>query len=214
MTLPKDNPLHDKHEGSAAISVGITLTEGEASLLQIPAFRIGGASIIVGLRHPNPFMFCCNIAKEPVGSKSFANKLGYDSCYLINNPENFARCIANHIKLHLSNDDIASPTRKKFPDNYILTDYRIEYKHGPIKYTADKVLKIDQDNRHQIFGIASKMRSLDKLFTKEQLYSDQEEYRFIFQVVHKNWGLLDVEPNYFDLEVSNDKDLFSSKPLW
>lgn len=104
----------------------------------------------------NTFIFCVSLDENPSIEK--AQRLGYDSFYIITDPLNFGRAVMEGLRNHLE------------------SKYGFNGDMGSVKYVPRKI-HIINDSHH---GMPTKNFSKEDFFTKNETFSEDREFRYVF----------------------------------
>jgi hypothetical protein len=159
---------------------------------------------------PNCYVYCLTKIGENDGIPSGKEyDKDYDSYFIINDIKAFADELAKLI-METSTLDI-------FSDAEIINKLSIleikqiglEYIHKPITYVDSKTVIIDQSRIKR--GLSSENLHDRIIFTKENKYKHQNEYRIIFVFVHPRYKILPVKKDPIIIDISPIKKYLSSQ---
>jgi hypothetical protein len=198
--LSYDSTIADKHASSRLVGIHADDTS-----------RINIEQSVHEMRYPNCYVYCLTKIGENdeiTGGKEYDKD--YDSYFIINNIKAFADELAKLI-METSTLDIFSDAeainKLSIPE---IKQIRLEYIHKPITYVDSKTATIDQS---RIKGGSSLEDLYDRIiFTKDNKYKHQNEYRILFVFVHPKYNkILPVKKDPIIIDISPIKRYLSSQ---
>ena len=185
-----DSKIADKHAREQLVAIHADNTS-----------RIIMEQSIQEVMCPNCYVYCLAKIGENEGIPSGKEyNEDYDSCFIINDIKAFADELAKLI-METSTLDIFSDaeivSKLSIPE---IKQIGLEYIHKPITYVDSKRVIIDQS---RIKGGLSLENLHDRIiFTKENKYKHQNEYRIIFIFMQPKYKILPVKKDPIIIDIS------------
>ena len=185
-----DSKIADKHAREQLVAIHADDTS-----------RIMMEHSIQEVTYPNCYVYCLTKIGEDdeiTGGEEYDKD--YDSYFVINDIKAFADELAKLI-METSTLDIFSNTeiinKLSIPE---IQQIRLEYMHKPITYVDSRAVIIDQSRIKS--GLLLENLYDRILFTKENKYMYQNEYRIVFAFVHPKYNILPVKKEPIIIDIS------------
>ena len=154
-----------------------------------------GGKLIKSVKFPNCYIFCTCRFHQEYNKKEFAKKFdpNYDSSYMITNVPMFTRSLAEVLLKHVKLEDLSEDDAKKLSGLSIMDirDIGLQIYSAPVVYTESKEKVFSQENFEE--SLKKIPNQYQVLFLKENKYSFQREFRFVFAFSHPVLGILSVK---------------------
>lgn len=168
--------------------------------LRAPYIAIKGINF--DLTFPNCYIFCCSKVKIPI-DKDFGKNFdpAYSSSYSITNPHIFAGLLANLLQTYIKRGNFADAAKVSLEQLSIgeMMGISIAYYFREVIYVDEKISTIEEGQLSPY--IKEIPQQLRPIFVKLTKFSSDKEFRFVFTIQHKSFGILPVSKEPVDLPI-------------